>query len=133
MDAVLVKFNNKNSLFGLSYASANNKPLLVRENHIIELPFDKMPVGKGIREDSFSLHIPELKKSDLIYFYSDGYSDQIGGPKGKKFKYGQLKELLLSISDLTMKEQKEKISETFYNWKGESEQVDDVCIIGIKI
>jgi serine phosphatase RsbU (regulator of sigma subunit) len=65
--------------------------------------------------------------------FTDGYADQFGGPNGKKFNNKQLKEKLLSVKDLSMAQQKLAIDETFEAWKGKFEQVDDVCVIGIKI
>ena len=74
-----------------------------------------------------------IATSDAIYTITDGYADQFGGPKGKKFKYKQLKELLLSINENTMKNQFAILNQSFENWKGDLEQVDDVCVIGLKI
>ena len=83
----------------VTYVAANNAPVLIRNSEIIELPKDKMPVGKGERTESFSLHSIDLKKGDSLYLYTDGYADQFGGPKGKKFKYQQLKEKILAIAN----------------------------------
>ncbi len=117
----------------ITYAGANNHPILIRDNRIIELAKDKMPVGKGEHLNSFTLHSIETKPGDMLYLYTDGYADQFGGPKGKKFKYKQLNELLLSISKEPMDKQQQKLNTVFEAWKGNLEQVDDVCIIGIKI
>ena len=68
-----------------------------------------------------------------MYLFTDGYPDQFGGPKGKKFKYKQLEDLLIQNSTINLNSQKEKLIETFENWRGDLEQVDDVCIIGIKL
>jgi serine phosphatase RsbU (regulator of sigma subunit) len=67
-----------------------------------------------------------------FYLFTDGFADQFGGPKGKKFKYKQLEELLVSLSNSTMQQQKETLISNFSQWKGDLEQVDDVCVIGIK-
>jgi serine phosphatase RsbU (regulator of sigma subunit) len=69
----------------------------------------------------------------MIYLYTDGYADQFGGPKGKKFKYKQLNDLLMELHDQPMNVQKEKLSKVFTDWKGELEQIDDVCVFGIRI
>jgi sigma-B regulation protein RsbU (phosphoserine phosphatase) len=69
----------------------------------------------------------------MIYLFSDGYADQFGGPNGKKFKYKPMQELLRNNSGLSPLEQREKLSVTFDSWKGALEQVDDVCVIGIRI
>ena len=74
-----------------------------------------------------------LKKGDQVYTLTDGYQDQFGGPKGKKFMIKRMREYVLSISHLSMEEQYQKIDEVFMDWKGGMEQVDDVCVIGIKI
>ena len=92
-----------------------------------------MPVGKGERNESFTLYQLNYNKGDSLYLYTDGYADQFGGPKGKKFKYKALNELLSKLSDLPMEEQRVKIEAEFDNWKGDLEQVDDVCLIGIKL
>ncbi len=116
-----------------TYAAANNAPLLIRNGSIIELPTDKMPVGKGERGMPFTFHTIDCQKGDVIYFYTDGYADQFGGPKGKKFKYKQLNELLLAIHQKPMDEQENLLKTTLEKWKGNVEQVDDVLIIGITI
>jgi serine phosphatase RsbU (regulator of sigma subunit) len=100
---------------------------------MIELEADKQPIGVFENEKPFTQKYLKLNKGDIIYLFSDGYADQFGGPKGKKFKYKQLNELLISVSSLSMNEQKQKLEEVFENWKGKLEQVDDVCIIGIKL
>jgi serine phosphatase RsbU (regulator of sigma subunit)/Flp pilus assembly protein TadD len=131
MDAILICINKKNNL--ITYAAANNEPVLIRNNEIIELPKDKMPVGKGEKTDNFTLHTIKHQKNDVLYLYTDGFADQFGGPNGKKFKYKKLNDLLLSVSTENLKNQKEILNGHFENWKGDLEQVDDICIIGIKI
>lgn len=131
MDGILICVNNASET--ISYSAANNAPLLIRNKEVIELPKDKMPVGKGEKTESFSQHSIEVQLGDSLYLYTDGYGDQFGGPKGKKFKNTQLLETLSICSELSLEDQKEIISEKFNNWKGELEQVDDVCLIGIKI
>jgi serine phosphatase RsbU (regulator of sigma subunit) len=74
-----------------------------------------------------------LQPGDNIYIFTDGYADQFGGPNGKKFKYHQLVELMESIGNLSVNEQHLKLEKEFSDWKGDLEQVDDVCVIGIKI
>jgi serine phosphatase RsbU (regulator of sigma subunit) len=107
---------------------------IVRNGELIELKPDKMPVGKHDRDnESFTQHIFDLQKGDTIYALTDGMPDQFGGPKGKKFMYKQLKDFLININRLPLNEQKEQLELSFENWKGESEQVDDVLIIGVRI
>ncbi|MES2396628.1 MAG: two-component regulator propeller domain-containing protein [Bacteroidota bacterium] len=129
MDGILLCFENGK----ITYAAANNAPVIVRDNAVIDLPSDKMPIGKGEKDNSFTLHTIDTKKGDLLYFYTDGYADQFGGPKGKKFKYKQLENLLVSIHQLPVEEQKQMLSSTIENWKGDLEQVDDILIIGMRV
>jgi serine phosphatase RsbU (regulator of sigma subunit) len=117
----------------LWFSGANNPVWVVQNKLLIELAADKQPVGVHERETNFNQRYLKLNKGDLIYLFSDGLPDQFGGPKGKKFKYKQLSELLLSVAHLPMKDQKEKISFAFDNWKGNLEQVDDVTLVGIRI
>jgi serine phosphatase RsbU (regulator of sigma subunit) len=131
MDAILICIDKIKKT--ISYAAANNEPILIRNNEIIELPKDKMPVGKGVRLESFSLFHIDPQQGDALYLYTDGYPDQFGGKKGKKFKYKQLNELLLANCKKTYEEQKDILNSTFQNWRGDLEQVDDVCIIGIRV
>ncbi len=130
-DGILICFDQTNNK--ITYAAANNAPILIQKNSISELKIDKMPVGLGEIKNNFSLHTIEANKGDVIYLYTDGYADQFGGEKGKKFKYKQLNELLLNESSNPMHLQKENIKNTLLNWKGNLEQVDDICIIGIRV
>ena len=101
---------------------------------LIELSPDKMPVGKHDRDNvSFNQHTFALQKGDMIYTLTDGLPDQFGGPKGKKFMYKKLKEFLISISQLPLAEQKTALQNSLNDWKGNLEQVDDVCIIGVHV
>ncbi|MCE3225696.1 MAG: Response regulator containing a CheY-like receiver domain and a domain protein [Bacteroidetes bacterium] len=130
-DGVLICFDKKDN--SLTYAAANNKPILISNGVVTNLPVDKMPVGKGEKEDSFRLREIQYKKGDSLYLFSDGFADQFGGPNGKKFKNKQLEELLLSVHHLPMKEQLALITKAFEDWKGKLDQVDDVCVIGIRL
>lgn len=123
---------DEDKVLKISYAAAHNAPVLVSNKELIELPKDKMPVGVGERQEGFALHTINLKKSDTLYLYTDGYADQFGGPKGKKFKYKALNDLLISNSGLPLNQQLIALEQAFLNWKGDLEQVDDVCVVGIK-
>ncbi len=132
MDCVLCAFDFKNS--ELKFAAANNPLWHVRDGQLTEYPPDKMPVGKSPKEkDPFTLQEIKLKKGDIVYIFTDGFADQFGGPKGKKFKYKQLQELVLSNINKPMEEQKEILDAEFEKWRGNLEQVDDICVIGIKV
>ena len=117
----------------ITYAAANNSPLLVNGKELNYLSVNKMPVGDGVKKELFNTYSINYIKGDTLYLFTDGYPDQFGGEKGKKFKYKQLEELLKSNSDKPFKYQKEQLEQTFENWKGNLEQVDDVCIIGITL
>jgi serine phosphatase RsbU (regulator of sigma subunit) len=130
-DGILICMENGNNTF--KYAAAHNNPIVIRNDSIIELPYDKMPVGHNEKIVSFNLHTFDLNKGDTLYLFTDGFADQFGGPKGKKFMYKQLKELLITISDKSLDIQKQDIEQTLNNWKGNLEQVDDVTLLGIRI
>ena len=117
----------------IQYAGANNPLWIIRNNELIETKGDKQPIGKYMNKQPFTNHEVELQKGDTIYLLTDGYPDQFGGEKGKKYKYRQLKEKLISIVNLPLNEQKESLHQEFIQWKGDLEQIDDVCIIGVKI
>jgi serine phosphatase RsbU (regulator of sigma subunit) len=132
MDCSFAAFDFKNRK--MVYAAANNPIWIVRKKELIELSGDKMPVGKHDKEgQSFTQHAVDLQSGDMIYLFTDGYADQFGGPKGKKFMYKQLQEVLMSISESDTVIQKEKLVSVFEEWKGDLEQVDDVCIIGVRM
>jgi serine phosphatase RsbU (regulator of sigma subunit) len=132
MDCILACFDFEN--LKLEYAAANNSFYIVRNNEMIICKADKMPVGKSPRdEEPFTLHTVDLQKGDTVYMLTDGLPDQFGGPKGKKFKYKQLEDLLMANTKKPLTEQKEILNASFHNWKGSLEQVDDVLLIGIKI
>jgi serine phosphatase RsbU (regulator of sigma subunit) len=117
----------------LKYAGANNPLWIIRNGEIIETKADKQPIGKFEELLPYTTHIFELEKGDSIYIFSDGYVDQFGGEKGKKFKAKAFRELLLSIQGQLMENQKTIIDEAFENWRGDLEQIDDVCVIGVRI
>ena len=131
MDGILLCFDKNSG--ELTYAAANIQPVLVSDNALVELPKDRMPVGKGEKDNDFTNHTISYKTGDVLYLYTDGYADQFGGEKGKKFKYKQLNNLLLSINQHQMDSQSTILSNTLENWRGSLEQVDDVLIAGIKL
>ncbi len=131
MDCILCALDVRNKK--LRYAGANNFFYLLRNNEITVSQTDKMPVGLTHKERPFTLHEIDLEENDQLYLVTDGFADQFGGPKGKKFKYKQLQQLILSMANLPMLKQKEHLDKEIENWRGNLEQVDDICIAGIKI
>jgi len=132
MDCSLISFDFKNKK--LLYAAANNPVWIIRDKILIALEANRMPIGKHDKDSvPFTQHEFDLQPGDMVYTSTDGFPDQFGGPKGKKFMYKQLENLLISISHESMEIQKQKLEDVFKNWKGDLEQVDDVCMIGVRI
>lgn len=117
----------------VEYSGANNSLYLIRNKALQEIKPDKQPVGRYLNAKPFTTHLVRLEKGDRIYLFTDGLADQFGGPKGKKFKYKTFKELLLKSSENTLLNQKEVIDQAFITWKGDLEQVDDICVIGVRV
>jgi len=117
----------------LQYAGAHNPLWIIRNGEIIETKANKQPIGQFENPVPYTTHSFDLEKGDAIYIFSDGYVDQFGGERGKKFKAKAFRELLLSIQDKAMEEQKITINKTFETWKGDLEQIDDVCVIGVRV
>jgi serine phosphatase RsbU (regulator of sigma subunit) len=117
----------------LEFAGAFNPLYLIRKGELTEYKADRMPIGYHIKQAQFTNHEIELKKGDTIYIFSDGYYDQFGGPKDKRFSSGRLKKMLKEVSSLPMEEQKEIIEARYQDWKRETEQVDDIIFLGVRI
>ncbi len=132
-DGILICMEPTSTGMNITYAAANNVPVIVKNGTITELQADHMPVGMGETLEPFKLFTVETMKGDVLYLYTDGYADQFGGPRGKKFKYKQLNDLLLEISKKPMEEQRSILDKTFEDWMGDLEQVDDVLLVGIRI
>ena len=130
-DGILVCFDLKDKK--ITYAAANNAPVVINNGILEELDYDKMPVGIGERKEEFRLFEMNLTSESTLILYTDGFADQFGGPKGKKFKYKQMNEKIVMAHNLPLKEQSSELEKVFEHWKGDLEQVDDVCIIGIRI
>ena len=156
MDMALISINHKTNI--IQFAGANNplyiitdtelpninenKSIKLFDNNILkidsskllyEVKPDKMPIAIYDKMKDFTTHEIQLRKGDQVYMFSDGYADQFGGPRGKKLMYKPFKKLLLENSHKSMSEQKQILEDTFENWKGNLEQVDDVVIIGVTI
>lgn len=129
MDIALCALNGNS----LQYAGAHNPLWIVRNNEMIEIKADKQPIGKFEKASPFTSHKLDLQKGDSIYVFSDGYVDQFGGEKGKKFKPKALRALLLNLQNHPLSKQSNILDKAIENWRGELEQVDDICFIGVKI
>ncbi len=117
----------------LNYAGANNPIYYVRDNQLTEVFADRQPISVFQNQTRFKNKKIQLQKGDTVYLFTDGFADQFGGEKGKKFKYSALKQLILNIQGQPMQVQKKIISNTFDTWKRDQEQLDDVCIMGIEV
>lgn len=116
----------------ITFAGANNPLYLIRSETLTEYKADKQPIGKYENRKPYQQTEIALEKGDRIYLLTDGYADQFGGPDEKKFKYKTLKELLIRIHLSKMDLQKNELNKAFESWKGNLEQIDDVCLIGIQ-
>lgn len=132
MDIALVILDTETNK--LQFSGAYNPLYVLRNNEIIEFKGDRMPIGIHSRDsEAFTNHQTQLKEGDQLYFFTDGYADQFGGPKGKKMNYKRFKNHLQSYADLPLNEQRERLLVSFESWKGDQEQLDDVLLIGLKI
>lgn len=151
MDITLCAFDKKTQI--LEYAGAYN-PLYIVSNNVLqnsdeallpdmksdkglklyELKVDRFPIGSFSENQLlYTNHSIKLSKGDTVYLFSDGFADQFGGPKGKKFRYKEFKQLFLAINTKTMDEQKSILQSTFNDWKGSIEQIDDIIVIGTRL
>lgn len=129
------KKENENFTYKISWSGANNSLWVLRKgtDDIEEIKANKQPIGISPYPTPFTTHTIELNEGDVIYLFTDGYQDQFGGPRGKKFKASQLKRILLENHSLSMYDQQEVLNSTFNEWKGSLEQIDDVCVIGVRV
>ncbi|MGP8217298.1 MAG: tetratricopeptide repeat protein [Bacteroidia bacterium] len=139
MDISLTSLTPSEGGIQIQWAGAFNSLWYIQDGIMKELPADKQPIGKADNPKPFTTHAFTLKpplegrEAGTLYLFTDGYADQFGGPKEKKFKYKQLQQLIMDNCKLTMQEQKQNLEQTLDNWKGNLEQVDDVLIIGIRV
>ena len=150
MDMGIVILDQKNR--ELQYAGANSPLYLVRKKtkegepeselnlsaesgkHVLyKISGDKQPIGVHWEESDFTDHVISLKDEDALYLVTDGFVDQYGGRKRRKFKSKRLRKLLLSFQEKPMEVQKQLLEETFEQWRGSHEQIDDVCALGVRI
>ncbi len=131
MDVSLCVWDKKNNK--LEYGGANTSLYFLRAGELEEIKGDRQPVGYYPHYKPFSTHSIDLEPSDVFYLFSDGFMDQFGGKEGKRLKHKAFKDHLLALNKLPMADQKVKLGALFQDWKGEFDQVDDVCLIGVRV
>jgi serine phosphatase RsbU (regulator of sigma subunit) len=132
MDITLCSLNKKE--MKLKFAGAYNPLYLIRDGELEIIKTSKFAIGSfQPREKNFETFEIDIKKGDKIYIFSDGYPDQFGGPKGKKFMNRQFKEILLSTVNESMENQKQLLDQRIESWRGDLEQVDDILVFGVEV
>ncbi len=134
MDIALISLKKEKETVVMQFAGANNPVLVFSQGKLTETRGDKQPIG--VREGAhmpFTNHVLTLEKGSSVYLFSDGYADQFGGIKGKKFRAAALQKLLSEIVHQPMDKQKEIVETTILQWKGTLEQVDDMLVMGIRV
>ncbi|MBN1413681.1 MAG: response regulator [Bacteroidales bacterium] len=132
MDVALCIIDEKKKCF--KYAGANNPIYHINQHELHLYKADRMPIGIHVNFTTpFTSQTYPYRPGDMLYLFSDGYPDQFGGPENKKFRYKHFQDLLLSIHQAPMSDQNEILRHTFFNWKGEEEQIDDILIFGIRL
>lgn len=118
----------------IKWSGANNPLWYIEEGKMKEITATKQPIGKVDQIKPFVTHSINKGNSSLfLYLFTDGYADQFGGPKGKKFKYANMSKLLLEIHVLPLQEQKSRLNDVLETWRGSLEQIDDICVIGVRV
>jgi serine phosphatase RsbU (regulator of sigma subunit) len=130
MDMSMMAYRKERNL--VEFAGAINPVYLVRNGELIETKGDRFAIGRADLNvtKEFTNHEVEVQKGDTFYMFSDGYADQFGGRRGKKFMIASLKELILQIQDKSMEEQRTILDGTIEKWRGNIEQIDDILVIG---
>jgi len=132
MDIAIGAYNPKTR--NIQFSGAKNNLYICRNNEMIELKADRISIGSEyIENKGYTNQIFQLSPGDRVYTFTDGYPDQFGGPRNKKFKSRTLLNTLLEYSELAMDEQMHALQKAFEEWRGKNEQIDDVCVIGIQI
>ncbi len=132
MDIAICRINYKQNI--MQYAGAFNPIYRIRDGELEEFKANKFPIGHYVEDPSLKYtNIDfELRENDIYYIFTDGYADQFGGPKGKKFMYKQFRELLLQIHTLPFEEQRQALDDAILNWMQDEPQLDDILVIGFK-
>ncbi len=132
MDMVLCMLDTRTD--ELHFAGANNPLWIVRDGKLMEIKGDDMPIGIYYHvKESFTEHVIKIESGDMLYMFTDGYADQFGGPKGKKFMIRRFRKLILEIASLPLDVQKEILLQRHYEWKGNLKQLDDILVMGVKL
>jgi serine phosphatase RsbU (regulator of sigma subunit) len=131
MDISLLAINETNKT--IEWSGAHNSLWYFKGAEFYEVKADKQPIGSFFNRKDFTTHSIEYASGTMFYLYTDGYADQFGGEKGKKFTYKRFKESITSIHDLEMHQQEETLEKEFNSWRGDLDQIDDVTIVGIRI
>lgn len=136
---------NENGNYRLTFAGANNPLWIIRKGatEVESYKGNRMPIGKYIHSKPYSTQELEVAKGDMIYVFTDGFADQFGGEnltaedgrsgKGKKYYSARFQRFLLSIQHLSLAEQKQALIDEFNNWRGDLDQIDDICILGVRV
>ena len=131
MDMALCRWDKKYNT--ITFSGAFNSLYVIRNGKLLEYKPNRRPVGYYLGKDiPFTKEEVALEKGDMLYIFSDGSTDQFGGSRGKKYSTRRYKELLIKISSLGCDEQRKAIHEELTSWMGEEEQIDDVCIMGVR-
>ena len=133
MDLTVCCLDVENNI--LEFAGANNPIYIINKGKLRAIKGDKMPIqaGLGIQSHAYTNHEFQLEEGDTIYLFSDGYADQFGGSRGKKLKYKAFKEILLEIHHEKMQDQETILDNKIKDWQGELEQIDDICVMGVRV
>jgi len=131
MDMSLLSMDKDTGM--IEFAGAQNPLYIVNTDGLVEIKGNKQPIGSSLEAKVFDNHIVDAKKGDMLYLFSDGYIDQFGGPKGKKFMRKRFKEVLLTIHQMDVHTQKLHLDNTIKDWMKDEEQLDDILVIGIRV
>ena len=131
MDISLCSFQKEPKT--IKWAGAFNPLWYTNNNTMIQIKADKQPIGLTENARPFTTHTIQLESNDMFFLFTDGFADQFGGEKGKKFKYNNFEKFLLANKNLTMTEQHNHLDDVFEKWRGNLEQIDDVCVIGVRV
>jgi len=132
MDLALICYNKDTQI--LEYAGGYNPLIMIRDGELEEIKADRFPIGMTTvhKDKKFTTHEIKVKKGDSFYIFSDGYADQFGGPNGRKYRKKNMKDLLLSLQNVPMKEQGSELEKVMLDWMENYEQIDDIVFIGRK-